>query len=121
MTTTIVQATTTASATLLGSIWVANGLLSTAGAAVAKKVSVRFLEQLLKMWGAPSSIGLQFLVEKLQLVGSGAFVAHPDMEGYRRTVQGLDWATIMWASEFTVVGYVQPRLIIQPCRLRPRS
>ncbi len=65
---------------------------------------VRFLGQLLQMWGAPSSIGLQVLLSKLQLVGSGAYVAHPDMVGTRAKLEGLAWVTMRWTSERSAAG-----------------
>jgi hypothetical protein len=95
----VVQVTTTASVSLLGSIWaVISGLLSAAGGVVGQMVPMRFLGQLLHLWGAPSSIGLQVLLQKLQLLGSGAYVAHPDMNAYKDRVAGLAWVTMRWTS-----------------------
>jgi hypothetical protein len=121
----IVQVTTTASVSLLASIWaLISGLLSAAGSAVGQALPARFLGQLLQMWGAPSSIGLQVLVQKLQLVGSGAYVAHPDMAGTRAKLDGLAWVTMRWTSGWRAgapwATMLSPRLA-SPCRAIGRA
>ncbi len=94
------QVGTTASVSLLGSVWMLiSGLLSAAGGLVGQMVPLRFLGQLLHLWGAPSSIGLQVLLQKLQLVGSGMYVAPPQLEQYRQAVQGVAWATMRWTGQ----------------------
>jgi hypothetical protein len=97
---TLVTASTTASAGLLASLWLSISALLTVAASVAGSLTqVQFLWQLLQMWGATSSTGLQLLLQKLQLVGSGRVLAPPQLERYKRAVQGVAWATTDWTGE----------------------
>jgi hypothetical protein len=101
----MVQATTATSVSLLASIWaLISGLLSAAGSIVGQMMPARFLGQLLQMWGAPSSIGLQVLLQQLQLVGSGVYVSHPDFQGYQKQMEGLAWVTMRWTSGWRITG-----------------
>ncbi len=95
----VVQISTAASVSLLASFWAIISSLMSAAGSLLGGLPLRFLGQLLHMWGAPSSVGLQVLLQKLQLVGSGVYVAPPELAGYRQTVQRLGWVTMKWTSK----------------------
>ncbi len=117
------QVSTAASTSLLASIWaLISGLLSTVGGLVGQAVPLRFLGQLLHTWGAPSSIGLQVLLEKVQLVGSGVYVAPPQLERYRATAEGVAWATMRWTGAWragAALGPACPAVCLAPTPAAP--
>jgi hypothetical protein len=79
---------------LLASVWAAiSGLLGVVASVAGSLAQAQFLGQLLHMWGAPSAVGLQLLLQKLQMVASGLVLAPPQLNRYQETVKGMAWTT----------------------------
>jgi hypothetical protein len=111
----VVQVGTTVSVSLLAALWASISSLMSAAGGLLGGMPLRFLGQLLHMWGAPSSVGLQALLQKLQLVGSGVYVAPPELERYRQIVQQLGWVTMKWTRK-SAASWASPVPNRRPCR-----
>jgi hypothetical protein len=59
----------------------------------------RFLGKLLNVWGSASAIGLQALLERLQAVSMGVWLAPQQLQRYRAVAHSVDWASLGWAGE----------------------
>ena len=94
---------------LLASVWAAiSGLLGVVASVAGSLAQAQFLGQLLHMWGAPSAVGLQLLLQKLQLVASGLVLAPPELNRYQETVKGMAWTTD-WTRRLPAAGLMQSR------------
>jgi hypothetical protein len=100
ITSAVVQASSTSSVAVVSGLWAAiNGIIAAASSTVGPTLlKVSFLNKLLHIWGGASAAGMQVLLEKLQLTGSGVHVAPPQMERYRQVLQSLAWASLSSAS-----------------------
>ena len=98
----IVETGTAAAAGALTGLWLLiNTLLNwLPSVALPGMLQLRLLSKLLSLWNGTSAVGLQVLLEKLQLIGSGLHVAPPQMQQFRDLVKGLSWVTMKWTSEW---------------------
>jgi hypothetical protein len=77
-----------------------SGLLNMAVNLLAALSPLQLLSQLLQRWGAHGAAGLQGLLDRLQVVGSGVLLAPAQLQQYRDVVQGVGWATMQWSGEW---------------------
>jgi hypothetical protein len=92
----IVEGGTAAAAGALTGFWLLiNTMLSwLPSVALPGMLQARLLSLVLSLWNGASPVGLQVLLEKLQLIGSGLHVAPPQMVQFRDLVKGLSWLTL---------------------------
>jgi hypothetical protein len=72
-----------------------NALLAASGASASP--GPLFLGKLLHLWGSASALGLQALLQRLQVVGSGLLLAPPQLQHFRALAHSADWAALGWA------------------------
>ena len=90
------QPITIALAACLAAVWLAvNSLLAASG--ISASPGSQFLGKLLHLWGSASALGLQALLQRLQVVGSGLLLAPPQLQRYRTLAHSVDWAALGWA------------------------
>jgi hypothetical protein len=88
--------TTIALTACLAAVWLAvNSLLAASGPNTSP--GLLFLGKLLHLWGSASALGLQALLQRLQVVGSGLLLAPPQLQRFRSLVHSADWAALGWA------------------------
>jgi hypothetical protein len=97
----IVEGGTAAAAGALTGFWLLiNTMLNwLSSVALPGMLQARLLSKVLSLWNGASPVGLQVLLEKLQLIGSGLHVAPPQMVQFRDLVKGLSWVTMRWTRE----------------------
>jgi hypothetical protein len=110
-----VETGTAAAAGALSGFWLLiNTMLNwLSSVALPGMLQVRLLSKVLSLWNGSSAVGLQVLLEKLQLIGSGLHVAPPQMVQFRELVKGLSWVTMKWTREWAGRGL----LVAKHCTL----
>jgi hypothetical protein len=90
----------------LASVWlVVNTMLTAAAGTMGPAlVHFRFFSKLLDVWGSTSAIGLQAMVERLQIVSMGILMAPLKLQGLRTLGHSVDWATMGWAGGRCCLG-----------------
>jgi hypothetical protein len=89
-----------ATAALAASWLVVNSLLAGFSGALGQALLLfRFLGKLLNVWSSASAIGLQALLERLQAVSMGVWLAPQQLQRYRAVAHSVDWASLGWAGE----------------------
>jgi hypothetical protein len=89
-----------ATAALAASWLVVNSLLAVSSGALGQaSLLFRFLGKLLNVWGSASAIGLQALLERLQAVSIGIWLAPQQLQRYRAVAHSVHWAALGWAGE----------------------
>ncbi len=91
-------------------LWMAiNTLLAAASAALGSVLlHSRFLCKLLNIWGGTSPLGLQLLVEKLQVLSVGSIIAPAQMPQFRGLSSSLSWSTLAWSREYGSSSFHAP-------------